>query len=199
MAEPERTPTPDAPDAPDAPETPDAPESGDLGDLDERSRGLVERANREAAERRRELRAAQAERDQARRELAEMRQASESESERLVREAEDRGRSAAAETYERRLAEADVVAVAAGRMRDPRDAVAYLDLSELVDVSDLEDRRRIIGDQLDRLLESKPYLALDDSNGTRGPLVSSGGRSEPPASGAQTPDAWIRKHSRRRG
>lgn len=181
-----------------APHT-DAQGADDLADLDDRARALVERANNEAAARRRDLRAAEAARDRAIRERDEARQSAESDTERAVREAEQRGHDAAAQVYERRLVGADIIAAASGRLRDPHDAAAHIDLDPIITETDADRRSRMITDELDRLLDAKPYLAAPQNGGAGGPLVTQGGRSTAPGDRAATtnPDEWLRRQARR--
>lgn len=177
---------------------PDAQVSAeDLAALDDRSRALVERANAEAAARRREIRQLEQQLEQHTAELERHRRESETESERLVREAEQRGRDTASAEYERRLATSAVIAGAAGRLRDPADAAAHLDVDAIA-AAKPDDQPALITRLLDDLLTAKPYLALDATNGGSGALVSQGGRSQPPGSSPGTPDAWLRQQAHRR-
>lgn len=166
--------------------------------LEPDARRLVERANSQAAARRREARAEREARERAEGELAEFRRSAESEQERVVREAEERGFARAAPI----VLEAVFAVAAAGRMRDPEDAARLVDESvreELLTL-DAEGRRRRATEAIDELLEARPYLALngDESTSTRGTLVSHGARSSTRRQEGGTPDEWLRDEARRR-
>lgn len=90
-------------------------------------------------------------------ELAQLRQDSMSEQERAIEQARQEAAEAArnavlSEVREERL-NARVEAAATGKFADPKDAAAFLDLSDL-DPDDTE----AIAAEIDRVLEAKPYL-----------------------------------------
>jgi hypothetical protein len=193
--DPNPTPSPDPQPPPDPAPDPTAPDPGDLEGLDERARRLVERANAEAAQRRRELREAQTRAQTAERELATYRQAQETETEKLIREAEQRGAASVAG----RLLDAEVTIAAAGRMRYPQDAGRLLSearRAELLAIEDSDERARAAEAAVAELLEARPEMSLETNGGTR-PLVTQGGRSAPPGSSPKTPDDWLREVGRR--
>jgi len=178
----------------DTPPGPPTPQPDELAGLDEHARRLVERANSEAAAFRHELREAKETARQAIERLGAVERSHESEQDRAVREAEERGRSAAqAEIdelragYERQLAISAIKARAAGRFADPDDAVRLLALDELLAEPDQQRRDQQVEKALTDLLEAKPYLARE----TRRPLVTPGGRSEPP-NGRPRERSWLR-------
>jgi hypothetical protein len=166
--EPPATPPSDEPPA-------EPPPDDELAGLSDDARRLVERANSDAARSRHDLRRAQAE-------LERIQRDHESEQERAIREAEERGRTAELEEraqivagYERRLAIEVVRARAGVRFADPDDAVAMLDLDALLAEQDPARRAQKVDQALEKLLEEKPYLGKDGRG--RGPLVTQGGRS----------------------
>jgi hypothetical protein len=180
--------TPPAPDP--TPPDPPPPDPNDPPDDQLSEREL--RLKREAQTRRRETRAAQQQADELRAELEKLRVQSESDSDKRVREAVDQAVTETTAKYERRLFEATVIARAAGRFRDPEDAVRLLPLDELVGHPDK------LEDAFTELLKAKPYLAAG-GNGTDGapPLVTQGPRSGRSTSMSQDdPDAWIRARAR---
>jgi len=176
----------------------------DLAGLDDHARGLVERANREAARFRREARTSEERATAAEGELAQLRQTQESEQERLVREAEERGMQAGFERAAPLLLDADFAIVASGRMREPADAARLISAetrAELLAMDDAEARRRRASEIVDELIEARPYMAVaangDQQSGSgRAPLVTQGARSGKPRGDAD-PDAWLRDRSKR--
>jgi hypothetical protein len=172
------------------PTPPATPPADELAGLDDNARMLVERANSEAAAMRHNLRESQAA-------LEALQRKHESEQEKMIREAEDRGRQAAnvdyqqaITGYERRLAEFAIVARAAERFNDPGDAVLNLAVDEIVAETDQQRRYEKIDKALTTLLEQKPYLGRT-SIVPRQPLVTQGGRSEPP-NGKSRDRQWLR-------
>ena len=110
------------------------------------------------------------------RRLAEIEDANKSEAERLSARAEaaERERDEARAAMTRAVAESVVTAAAAGRLADPRDALALLDISSLTDDDGKVDAVAVTS-AIDGLLASKPYLA---PAGQRAPAPdpSQGGR-----------------------
>lgn len=167
-----------------------------IAGLDDRARRLVERANTEAARFRHDLRETQQARQAVEERLQTLEREHETEQERVVREAEERGRSEGkAEVdritadFERRLATMAIKAKAADRFADADDAVRLLPLDDLLAESDEQTRDRKVDKALADLLEQKPYLGRD-SNGRR-PLVTQGGRSDQPG-GRPRERSWLR-------
>lgn len=74
-------------------------------------------------------------------------------------EAAEAAKAETAATYERRLLEATVKAQAAGRFRDPADALRYLDTTDLPRGDDGVLDEAAIGVALDAVLSERPYLA----------------------------------------
>jgi hypothetical protein len=121
-----------------------------------------------------------------------------SEQERVVAEAELRGRQAAEAEHGRRLLEAQLRAAAAGKLQDPADALRYLDLEALLD-EELDDRE--LAKRVDRLVVEKPYLAVanGDAGGKRVGVRSQGARTAPGGTKEADADgsAWLRKAARK--
>jgi hypothetical protein len=172
----------------------DPPAADDLEGLDDHARKLVERANSEAAARRRDARTAEDARAKLEAELAEFRQAQESEAERRDREAEQRGYDKAIGELTPRLLESVLIGVAAGRLRDPTDAalIPARTRQELLELTDPDEQRRQAVKAIDQLVEAKPHLAAEPVNDRAGPLVTQGGRSTQPSRVATDPDEWLR-------
>src|SRR5262245_37788369 len=181
------TPAPTEPAPPDPEPTP--PDTDDeLSGLDDRARRLVDRANTEAARFRHEARRAEEQ-------LQALQREHETEQERVVREAEERGRQQGqAEVekitadFERRLATMAIKAKAADRFNDPDDAVLHLPLDELLAIENEKARTNAVDKALEDLLTAKPYLGRGDG---RRPLVTQGGRSEQP-NGRPRERSWLR-------
>jgi len=72
---------------------------------------------------------------------------------------EERGKAAA------RIVKAEIRAAAGGRLADPEDAVRLLDLSEFTVNDDGDVDGKAIKAAIDKLVESKPYLATSTGNG----------------------------------
>ena len=171
-----------------------------LAGLDDRARRIVEAANSEAAARRHELTEARQALADRERQLTELRQQQESDQERLVREAEERGATQRESELAPRILEADLAIAAAGRLRDPQDAVGLLSPAareELLGIADTSARRSRAVTLIGELVEAKPYLGLEEKNDRQGPLVTQGGRSRQPSRVEGTPDDWLRGKARR--
>lgn len=81
-----------------------------------------------------------------------------------------------AATYQQRILRTEVLAAATGRLVNPADAVALLDLSTFdVDDAELSDT---LGAAIQELLAERPYLA--SGNGSK-PTGSADGGAKPPA------------------
>jgi hypothetical protein len=78
-------------------------------------------------------------------------------------EAAETAKVETAATYERRLLEATVKAQAAGRFRDPADALRLLDLTDIPRGDDGVIDDAAIGAALDQILSEKPYLGTDQT------------------------------------
>ena len=198
MTEPQPDPKPDP--KPDDPKPDDPPD--DLG-LDDRQSRAFEELRRENANRRRAERAAQTVNDELRAELERIRTDHESENEKIVREAVEVARAEVVASYEQRLLEAQIARQAAGKLRDPEDAVRLLPIADLVQIADEGERARRVDAAIAELLETKSYLALNGQTETppsRTSLVTQGGRSAPPRDRREGTDAdsWIRSRAGRR-
>jgi hypothetical protein len=168
-------------------------ESNGTETLSGEAKTLVERANEEAAARRRELRLAEDARRKAEKELAELRQQQESDTERLVREAEERGFAKAAPM----VLEAELSIAASGRMREPADAFRLLNEQERADllaITDGEARRQKAGELVESLLEARPYMALETERRQESILTPGPRTPERPAADE---DEWLRRARRR--
>lgn len=165
----------------------------ELEGLDERAKALIERANSQAARFRREARSSTDELERFRREQ-------ETEREKELREAEERGFAKAAPL----IASAELAVAAAGKLRDPAVAVKLLTDAQrdsLLAATDETERRKRAGELVGELLEAHPYMAVENGNGDRreGSLVTQGARSgQRPEAGPTSPDAWLRDEARRR-
>lgn len=186
------TPTPTEPPQPDPPPTPPAepPDDPDDADLSERE----QRYKREATSRRRELRAAQAVTDELRKELEALRAERETETDKRVREAVDQAVGDTRAHYERELLEHVAIAQAAGRFKRPDVVVRLIPLDDIAHEDDRDARRARIDEELDRLAEDMPELALPVANGTvPASLVTQGARGPGATPKGDDPDAWLRK------
>jgi membrane protein involved in colicin uptake len=145
-------------------------EHDELGDTGKRALE-AERKARRAAER--AAKAAQAELDKAR-------EASLSESERLVAQAKREAREELQAEYATRVIRAEVKAAATGRLSDVNDALVFLDLNGFEVDDDGNVDNKAVTKAIDELIKSKPYLAAhrvggDVDGGARGkPTTTSG-------------------------
>jgi flagellar biosynthesis/type III secretory pathway protein FliH len=193
------TPTPTEPTEPRPDPEPTPPEPDDeLTDLDDRARRYVQTARSEAAAYRHERNELRQRAQTAEERLQALEREHESEQEKLVREAEERGRQEGqAEVdkltadFQRQLATMAIKAKAADRFNDANDAVAALreagTLDDLLSEPDERKRDQAVDKALADLLEAKPYLG----RGERRPLVTQGGRSEQP-NGRPRERSWLR-------
>ena len=171
-----------------------AADDDELAGLSTEARAIVERANSEAATRRRELKTERDARVKAERELAELRKDQESELERQIREAEQRGFDKAAPI----LLEAELAIAAAGKMRDPRLAARLVPeqaREAILEAKDSDERAARAETAIEELLEAHPYMAAEQQNGPAASprsLVTQGARTQKPGAGATTPDEWLR-------
>lgn len=155
---------------------------------------VAEKARREAAKVRRELRAAQQAADELRAAEERRRVESESEHERLVREAVEAERERLTAEFAGERLHNRLRIRAAGKLRDPDDAVLHLSGALDPNANDAA-----IDEALEALLKERDYLAAPAiANGERAGLVTQGARSPAPGAGReQTPDDWIRARARR--
>ncbi len=132
--------------------------------------------------------------------LADLENQSKSDQEKAVekarKEADDAARKDEGGKWSQRIVRAEVKALAGGKLADPADAVAMLDLSEfkLDDTGNVDPKA--VEAAIDKLLEAKPYLA---AGGTvrrpapqgSGPDLRQGARGGG-AAGGQTGNDWLR-------
>jgi hypothetical protein len=150
--------------------------------------GGAEALRREAAKWRRELRAAQTANDELRAELERRRVESESEQDRLVREAVEAERARLTAEFAGERLQNRLRIRAAGKLREPDDAVLHLGDTLAPDADNAA-----IDEAIDELIKQRDYLAAPAGNGERAELVTQGARSTLPGAGqAATPDDWIR-------
>lgn len=166
---PDETPAPDdqagAPPADPPAGTPPTGDDDGLGEAGKRALE-AERSSRRAAENRaKELE----------KELTKFRESSMSEQEKAIAAAKREAMTEAGAAFNRRLVQAEVRAVAAGKLADPEDAVRFLDLDEFAVGDDGEVDKKAITKKLDELVKAKPYLAAgatrptgDADQGARG-------------------------------
>jgi hypothetical protein len=150
-------------------------------------------ARREAAKLRQEL-------GSARTDLEQERDKSRTDRDRELEQARREGADKVRGEVARELLEADVLRVATGRLRDPDDALRYLELDGLGDVDRGKTRDTAIGKALDELLADKTYLAAGDDddagrNGDKGARTS-GARARTRTS-SDDPSAWLRSSVRK--
>lgn len=114
-------------------------------------------------------------------ELTKIREGSMSEQEKAVEQARREARTEASKAFNVRLLQAEVRAVAAGKLADPEDAIRFLDLDQFDVDDDGKTDTKAITKALDELVKAKPYLAAsatrptgDADQGARG---TSGGSS----------------------
>jgi hypothetical protein len=185
-------PEPETPPAETPPADTQPPAGGDNDDLAgmgaDELRRVLERTRSEAAGHRHEAR-------EARERLERLQRQHETEQERRTREAYERGRTEQKADDDRALAGKDreiatmgIRAKAADRFRDPDDAVRLLPLDELLAEPDAGRRDTAVDKAIAGLLEAKPYLGREAD---RRPLVTQGGRSEPP-DGRPRERHWLR-------
>ena len=166
---------------------PPGPED-ELAGLDEHARRLVDRANAEAAGRRKRV-------GELGEQLTALQRKHETEQEKRDREISERERAAGrAERDEevaalrREIVAEQIRAMAAGRFADPEDTVLYLDVDQLVAVPEKQRRGQQIQRALEDLLERKPHLGTRQSSGV---VVSQGARSAQP-DGRRQGRSWLR-------
>jgi len=169
VADPEPAARPSALDMP-----PDLPEQ--FREAWEIVQSIASEGRSDAARYRHRLRETEAEAEGLRREAM-------SEQERAVAEAYDRGRSEERAEWEPRVTEARLRALAASVMRDPDDAVAMIRLEP----GDGDEEMKAA---IARLIEGKPYLAIDAAPAAPATDIAQGQRSGGVAS--SDPESWLR-------
>lgn len=132
----------------DPPADPPAGPDDDLGDAGKRALA-AERKRAKDAEK-----ALKAANDR----LAKLEEANQSEADKAIAAAKAEGRTEALAEANGRLLHAEIKAAAAGRLQNPDDAIALLDLSDFSPGDDGFDQQEITS-AIDGLLEARPYLA----------------------------------------
>lgn len=197
--------TPTDPTEPVVEPTTPAPSSGTPASLEaalvalDAERERVNEARKEAGDRRKRERELE-------RELETLRTQGLSESEKAIADAKRSGAAERDAEWTARYLREAVTAAAGGKLRDPDDAYGLLEANgALVELRELEpDRmREAARTHVDKLLESKPYLAVaaGETDGGRsfGALTAGvRGRLEG-GGGAGDESDWLRKAARRRG
>lgn len=107
-------------------------------------------------------------------ELDKLREATQTEQEKAVAEATKKAVSEAVGSANARILRAEVKAAAAGKLADPADAVAMLDLGDFTVTDDGDVDGKAIAKAIDELVEAKPYLGVEQRptavpTGTRQP------------------------------
>lgn len=176
------------------PETP-PPNDADPDGSAELTPERADELRREAVKHRRDARAAQQANDELRAEIERLRVAHESDQEKAIREAVEAERARLTSEFATERLQNRLRVRAAGKLRDPEDAVLHLGATLKPDADD-----KTVDDALEQLIKDRDYLAAPAGNGaTEGGLVTQGGRSQPPSGRReQTPDDWIRSQIRRR-
>ena len=165
--------------------TPDpAPEeqTEEVSGLDEKTQRQIEKLRQENAGLRRGNTEKEAALAAKANELDEYRRATESETERQMREAREEGRREERERLEavissarRALVQAEARSLAAGRFANPDMAVRLIEFDGIADIEDEGERRKLMTAQYDAILENDPYLA--PANRQKPSLVTQGARS----------------------
>lgn len=133
----------------------DEGDESDLGDAGKRALD-AERTSRKAADKR----ARKAEKD-----LATALAATQTDAEKATATAVDEAKKEVATGYRNRILEAEVLAAAGGRLHNPADAVAFLDLSDLDPDTDPTELRATITGAIDAMLKERPYLRSPKTSG----------------------------------
>jgi membrane protein involved in colicin uptake len=151
--------------------TEDQSEPEDLGDAGKKALA-AERQARRAAEK--AAKAAQAE-------LEKAREATLSETERLVAQAKREAREELQAEYAKKVVRAEVKAAATGKLSDPDDALIFIDVNEFDVDEDGQVDSKEISKAVEQLLKSKPYLSAaqrvggDVDGGARGKASTTSG------------------------
>lgn len=172
---------------PDPVDAPDTPAEGDReGEL-----------RRETIRYRREARAAQQTTDELRAQLERIRVEHESGQDKAIREAVEAAEARKDAEYAGERLHNRLRVRAAGRLRDPEDAVLHLGATLPADADE-----KTVDEALEQLIKDRDYLAnpaliLPAPNGEA--LVTQGPRSTAPGRAVRetTPDDWIRSRARR--
>lgn len=147
----QQEPAPEAADGEDDVEDPDG--ADDLGDPGKKALDRMKATVREERRQRREIQA-QLDKLQREREAADK-----SPDEQAIDKARAEARAEATEKANARILRSEVRAAAAGKFRDPSDALAFLDLTEFEVSEDGDVDADELSEALDDLLQRKPHLA----------------------------------------
>lgn len=126
----------------------------------------------------------------ARAELDRIRAESQSETDKAIAKAKAEGSAEALAKANDRVLRAEVKALAAGKLADPADAVALLDLSEFTVGDDGAVDAKAVGKAIDQLVKDKPYLAAGQRSAATTGSADGGARG----TGTKPVDmnAWLR-------
>jgi TolA-binding protein len=175
------------------------PEPEPAAAADESQSKLEYELKSEVVKHRRDARTAQQANDELRGEIERLRLQHESEQEKAIREAVEAKEAELRQEFGLERLHNRLRVLAAGRLRDPEDAVLHLGAALAADVDDAA-----LGEALEQLLKERDYLAapaagvlaLDGAG-----LVTQGARSTAPSANIResSPDDWIRAraHGRR--
>lgn len=132
--------------------------------------------------------------DDAEDELKKLREANQTEHEKAINDAKEAGKSEVLSEANKRVVKSAVIAGAAGKLADPRDAGALLNLAdfEVDEHGDVDDKK--IAKAIDDLLKEKPHLA---AKGGRPRGDGGGGPRGEPAGGGESMNDLIRRKAGR--
>jgi len=133
--------------------------------------------------------------DAAEAELDKLRKATQSEQEKAIAEAKAEGRSEALDVANARFVKAAVITAAAGKLADPSDAAALLDLSDFKVDDDGNVDEKAIAAAIEKLVETKPHLAGKGAGRPSGD--GGGGPRGDPAGGSKSMNDLIREKAGR--
>lgn len=160
--------------APDDAPTPDAPESTldpvadtptDLAPADE---PLGDGGKAALAAERKRAAAAEREKKALQKRLDALEEANLNEVDRAVKKARDEGAAEAIAMANERVIRSEVKAIATGKLADPADALAFLDMSTITVGDDGDVDAQAISTAIDELLQRKPHLAAAAKPATPG-------------------------------
>ncbi len=125
-------------------------------------------------------------------ELEKLKNASATEQEKAVAAAKAEGRTGALEIANQRLLRAEITASAAGKLADPSDAAALLDLNDFEVDDDGNVDKKAISTAIEELVKRKPHLA---ARGGRPSGDGGGGPRGTPADDSFSMDRWLRSQA----
>jgi len=164
-------------------DTPDQPDDPGRSEVDQATEKHLKDLRSENASWRKKLRAAE-------KEIEGLKTSSATEIEQAVAKARQETLTEATAQANSRIVKAEVMAAAAGKLRDPGDAAVHLDLTnfEVDDNGDVD--RKALVEAIDELVKTKPYLA-----GTRDPDF---GRKTPESGTGKSMNDLIKQRLRNR-